>query len=163
MMIRNLHSRVVAVVPSTFNQVLCDTNCDLSDGPDGQLRDKNSKHICDLYGLFGLTQLIREPTKVTLDTSTTTDHIATTAPRNIPASAVHKVTMSDHNMLYCVRKFNGNLKKDHKNIRTRIMKNFSEEAFLNDVASIDWEQVLGHSDDINVLVNNWSSIFFCHH
>lgn len=62
-------------------------------------------------------------------------------------------------MVYCVRKFNGNLKKDHKNIRTRIMKNFSEEAFLSDVASIDWEQLLGHSDDINVLVNNWSSLF----
>ena len=62
-------------------------------------------------------------------------------------------------MVYCVRKFNGNLKKDHKNIRARIMKKFSEEAFSNDVASMDWEQVLGHSDDINVLVNNWSSIF----
>ena len=62
-------------------------------------------------------------------------------------------------MVYFVRKFNGNLKKDHKNIRARIMKKFSEEAFSNDVASIDWEQVLGHSDDINVLVNNWSSIF----
>ena len=44
-------------------------------------------------------------------------------------------------------------------VRTRMMKNVSEEAFLNDVASIDWEQVLGHSDDINVLVSNWSSIF----
>ena len=60
-------------------------------------------------------------------------------------------------MVYCVRKLNGNL-KNHKNIRTRIMKNFSKEAFLNDVASIDWEQVLGHSDDINVLVKNWSSM-----
>ena len=126
---------------------------------DGQLRDNNSKHICDLYGLFGLDQLIREPTRVTLDTSTTIDHIATSSPRNILKSGVCKVTMSDHYMVYCVRKFNGNLKKDHKNIRTRMMKNFSEEAFLNDVATIDWEQVLGHSDDINALVNNWSSIF----
>ena len=39
------------------------------------------------------------------------------------------------------------------------MKNFSEEAFLNDVASIDWKQVLGNSDHINVLVNNWASNF----
>ena len=38
-------------------------------------------------------------------------------------------------------------------------ENFSEEAFLNDVASVDWEQVLGHSDNSNVLVTNWSSIF----
>ena len=93
-------------------------------------------------------------------TRTTIDHIATSSPRNILKSGVHKVTMSDHYMVCCICKFNGNLKKNHKNIRTRMMKNFLEEAFLNDVATMDWEQVLGHSDDINVLVNNWSSIFF---
>ena len=36
------------------------------------------------------------------------------------------------------------------------MKNFLEEAFLNDVATIDGEQILDHSDELNVLVNNWS-------
>ena len=109
--------------------LLGDTNCGLSNGPDGQLRDNNSKHICDLYGLFGLAQRIEEPTRVTLDSSTTIDHIATSSPRNILKSGMYKVTMSDHYMVYCVRKFNGNLKKDHKNIRTRMMKNVSEEAF----------------------------------
>ena len=137
--------------------LLGDANCDLSDDPDRQLRDNNSKHTCDLYGLFGLVQLIREATSVNLDTSTTIDHIATTSPRNILTSGVYKVTMSDRYMVYCVRKFKGNMKNDHKNIRTRIMKKCSEEAFLNDVASIDWEQVLRNSDDINVFVNSWAS------
>ena len=98
--------------------LLGDTNCGLSNGPDGQLRDNNSKHICDLYGLFGLVQLTGEPTRVTLDSSPTIDHIATSSPRNILQSGVYKVTMSDHYIVYCVRKFNGNLKKDHKNIRS---------------------------------------------
>ena len=40
-----------------------------------------------------------------------------------------------------------------------MMKNFSEEVFLNDGASVDRVQVLCPSDDINVLANNWSSIF----
>ena len=104
--------------------LLGDTNCDLSDGPDEQLRDNKLKHTCDLYGLFGLVQLIREPTRVTLHTQTTIDHIAIISPRNILTSGVYKVTMSDHYMVYFVRKFNGNMKKDHKNIRISVMKTF---------------------------------------
>ena len=57
--------------------LLGDTNYGLSNGSDGQLRDNNSKHICDLYGLFGLAQLFGEPTRVTLDSATTIDHIVT--------------------------------------------------------------------------------------
>ena len=44
-------------------------------------------------------------------------------------------------------------------IKTRKMKNFNEQAFLSDVADINWEQMLNDTDDINVLVNHWTSIF----
>ena len=40
------------------------------------------------------------------------------------------------------------------------MKNVSEEAFLADVSAICWEQTLTETDDINVLVNHWSSLLF---
>ena len=43
-------------------------------------------------------------------------------------------------------------------IKTRNMKNFNEEAFLADVSGICWEQMLKETDDINVLVNNWSNL-----
>ena len=39
------------------------------------------------------------------------------------------------------------------------MKNFNEQAFLPDVAGINWEQMLNETDDINVLVNHWTNIF----
>ena len=44
-------------------------------------------------------------------------------------------------------------------IKTRIMKNFNKQAFLSDVAGINWEQMLNKTDDINVLVNHWTNIF----
>ena len=53
-------------------------------------------------------------------------------------------------------------------IETRKMKNCNEEAlladaFLADVSGICWEQILTGTDDIDVLVNNWSKpIFFDH-
>ena len=39
------------------------------------------------------------------------------------------------------------------------MKNFNEQMFLNDVASINWLRALGQTDDINIVVSNWSNLF----
>ena len=44
-------------------------------------------------------------------------------------------------------------------IKTRKMKNFNKEAFLADVSSLCWEQMLSGTDDIVVLVSNWSNLF----
>ena len=139
--------------------LLGDTNCDLTitapDHPSGN----NSKHICSLYELFSLKQLIEEPTRVTLTSSSIIDHIATTSARNIVESGVHQVSMSDHYMVFCVRKFQGAVEKDHKVITTRSMKNFDKDAFLADVADICWEHGLDETDDVNVLVTQWSTLF----
>ena len=138
---------------------LGDTNCDLAKRAPDQPAENNSKHICSLYELFSLKQLIEEPTRATLTTSSIIDHIATISARNIIESGVHKVSMSDHYMVFCVRKFEGALKKDHKVVTTRSMKNFDKDAFLADVADICWEQGLNETDDINVLVTQWSTLF----
>ena len=139
--------------------LLGDTNCDLTPKLAEQPIDNNSKHMLDLYESFSFKQLVEEPTRVTLTTSSIIDHIATTCARNIVKSGVHEVAMSDHYMVYCIRKFNGAVEKDHKMIKTRKMKNFNEDAFLADVSGICWEQMLTETDDINTLVNNWSNLF----
>ena len=61
--------------------------------------------------------------------------------------------MSDHYMVYCIRKINGAVEKGHKTIKTRKMKNSNEEAFLADASGIFWEQMLTETDDINLLLN----------
>ena len=53
----------------------------------------------------------------------------------------------------------GAVEKGHKMIKTRKMKNFDKEAFLADVSGICWEQMFSETDDINALVNYWSSLF----
>ena len=133
--------------------VLGDTNCDLTTKQANQPIDNDTGHVTSLYELFSFNQLIKEPTRVTLDTSSIIDHIATTCARNTITSGVHDVSMSDRYMVYCIRKFNGAVEKGHKMIKTRKMKNFNEQAFLCDVADITWEQMLTETDDINVLVN----------
>lgn len=139
--------------------LLGDTNCDFASKSAGQFSDNNARHLHSMYNLFSFTQLIEEPTRVTLETATLIDHIATTCPNNVVESGVLKISMSDHYMVYCIRKLNGSFKKDHKAIKTRNMKNFSEEDFLQDIASIDWEQALGTSDEVNELVETFSNVF----
>ena len=91
--------------------LLGDTNCDFAKKSTDQTPDNNTKHISSLYELFSFKQLIEEPTRVTLDTATIIDDIATTSPRNIIKSGVLEVSLSDHYMVYCIRKFNGAVEK----------------------------------------------------
>ena len=91
--------------------------------------------MTDLYEAYGLKELIKEPTRETLHTSSLIDHVAISDPRNIVNSGVLKIAMSDHYMVFCFRRFRGALTKQHKKITTRQMKNFDETSFLADISS----------------------------
>ena len=85
-----------------------DTNCDLSQHNKEQpLDNNNTKHMCNIYELFSFNN----PTRVTLSSSTIIDHVATTATNNIVQSGVFMTSMSDHFMVFCVRKFRGAQKR----------------------------------------------------
>ena len=112
-------------------------------------------HLSNVYDLFSFKQLIQEPTRENLGSRTIIDHIATNVERNIGHHGVIRVSMSDHYLVYCIRKLNGALKRDHKFITNRVMKRFSEIDFIDDVAKVPWEQVVQSSNDINELVIKW--------
>ena len=136
---------------------LGDTNCGLTPKNPQQPTDNDPKHMLDLYGLFSFKQLNEEPTRVTLNTSSIIDHVATTCVRNMVKSGVHEVFLSDHHMVCCIRKYNGAVEKGHKMIETRKLKNVNKEALLADVSGICWEKILVKADYIDA--NNWSNLF----
>ena len=138
--------------------LLGDANCDFAKKAANRSNDMNAMHLRRIHSL-SFTELIEEPTRVTCETATVIDHIATTCPINISKSGILRPALSDHFMVYCIRKLNESISKNHKSIKTRSMKNFSEEVFLRDVASIDWEQALGFSGDANLLVQQFSNVF----
>ena len=90
-----------------------DTNCDFFfiEGSGG---GGHSSHLKELYDLFGLKQIIEEPTRVTLVTSTLIGHISTSNINNISESGAIKTTFSDHFLVYCKRKFRGGIKRQHR-------------------------------------------------
>ena len=140
--------------------LLGDTNCDFCTETGCTNQSKSSvpghtKRLKDLYQSFGLTQLISEPTRETENTSTLIDHIAVSNTNNIVESGVVKTAISDHYVVYSVRKYQGAIKNNHKHIHTRQLKNFNKEAFLADLAAVNWSAILVCSDDINVIVEQF--------
>ena len=137
----------------------CDTNCDLFSKGAGLIREGNAKHMCNLYELFSFTHLIEEPTRVTRSSATIIEHIATTCPRTIIEAGIHKMSLSDHYMVYCIRKQNGSITKCHKMIEMRMINNFIECDYLADVAAVCWALVVTLTENVNSHVNDWSVIF----
>ena len=70
-----------------------------------------------LFKTLQFTQIIKEPTRVTAESRTMIDLIATNHPQNIKDSGVVTGTsLSDHEMSFCVRKINWK-KKLHHNLK----------------------------------------------
>ena len=117
------------------------------------------RHMTDLYDAYGLKQLIKVPSKETLQTTTLIDRIAVSEPRSIIDFSVLKIALHDHHMVYCIRKFRGALARQHKKILTRQMKNLDETCFLDDISSIDWNFLIESSTNLDSAVENWTNMF----
>ena len=148
--------RVLLYLDKECKEILLmgDINCDLSQELVRLPSDSNSRNILNLYQLFCLKQLINEPTRVTLTTSTFIDHIATTCTDNILDSGVHKVSLSDDYKVFYKRKLKAVVDVGHKLIITRNMKKFNHEAFLADASCICLETIVNKSNDIKTKIGH---------
>ena len=72
---------------------------------------------------------------------------------------VLKICLSDHYLVYCVRKLRGSVKHQHKYITSRQLKNFNQEAFLLDLSEVDWEALVANAQDIDDAVRKWTQLF----
>ena len=76
-----------------------DLNCDLQSKDNGNVRA-----LLNITDIYGLEQLINEPTRITPSTSTLIDLIFTNRPENVYRSGVSHVAISDHSLVYAYRK-----------------------------------------------------------
>ena len=82
--------------------------------------------------LYQYEQLINEPTRVTENSRTLIDHFYTTNPNDITLCGVSTVCISDHYLIYGIRK-SKIVKERGKVIEYRDYKNFDERVFLSDL------------------------------
>ncbi len=87
---------------------------------------RKPKYYTEFCSLHGLRQLLNSPTRITESTSTLLDHILT---NSVSQSGILDIGLSDHMLTYCTRKITHKKHFEHKYIRIRYLKNYSQEGF----------------------------------
>jgi hypothetical protein len=123
-------------------------------------KDSNfpTKKIKTLYELYQLSQLIDEATRVTMTTSSLIDHIVTNTPEKISDSGVIHTGLSDHSLVFAIRKISV-VKKQEKKVEIRNMKKFDHQKFVEDLRRQPWENVYFFAEDPNVMWEIWKELF----
>ena len=119
-----------------------DLNCNLL----SEVVSNNSSHLLNIIDIYGLTQLVTEPTRVTQYSSTLIDLCLTNSPDKISQSGVIDIGIIDHSAIYLKRKVSHLRSNVHKTVEVRQLKNFNEAEFLRDLRMIDWNRVTTHNN-----------------
>ena len=108
---------------------------------------------------LGFSQIVMQPTRVTLSTSSLLDHIYTNREDNIVSVRVPKLGISDHYAVFCNRKINQSFKTQaHNTITYRSFKHFNENEFLRDLFLVKWDS-LAALENVDVILDKWYSLF----
>jgi len=110
-----------------------DLNCDLLN-PDSDVKD--GRALIDFFYQL-LPNLIKEPTRVTITSTTLTDVIFTSKPRSFLSSGVYDIGSSDHCLVYAVMRSHCPKPYMKTIARTkRSFKHFDQDIFSRDVSQI---------------------------
>ena len=105
-----------------------------------------------------LKQFISEPTRCTPYSDTLIDLIYANCPNRVVVSGVIHLSMSDHGLVFAVRKISISNKNTHKVVNVRNMKNFNVHEFRNELNCLPWDMVL-QTEDVNYQWQLWKSMF----
>ena len=134
--------------------LLGDFNCNLA----SPTPDVNTRHLLEISDLYGLKQLIDEPTRITESSSTLIDLIYTNYTDRVSCSGVSHIGISDHSLVYVYRKlFSDSSSKGHSFISYRNFRNFNRENFRNEISQQDWS--FDESEDPNLVWSHWKTKF----
>ena len=110
--------------------ILGDLNCNLLE--EKTLFNMPTNKLNSLYELYQLSQLINEPTWVTMTTSSLIDHVVINTPEKISHSGVVHTGISDNSLVYAIRKIRV-FQKANDFVEIRNMKNFNEKNFVDEL------------------------------
>ena len=87
---------------------------------------------------FSLTEIIKDPTRITCSTSSLLDHILTNSLEKISQKGTIDIGLSDHQLIYCTRKVLSTKLNMHNQIQVRSLKKYSVEACTNALRKINF-------------------------
>ena len=134
--------------------ILGDLNCNM-------LSSKNTvpnAQFLSLCELYQLEQLIKNPTRITMQSRTLIDVILTNTSQRIVSNGVLHLGISDHSLVYAIRKISIPNKATHEIKELRNFKNFNVNNFNADLERTLWVNV-NNSGDPNEMWTYWKSKF----
>ena len=117
----------------------------------------NASKIKKLSTHSNLSQLINDYTRITETTKSKLDLAFVSKPDKISCSGVHSLGLSDHSLIYIVRK-NNKVKVPPKFIKSRSFKKLNEHAFIDSIKQTNWKNVMNEIDVDNAY-NTFQSMF----
>ena len=109
----------------------------------------HTKHLKTLMNNFGLTQLIKEPTRITVSILTIIDHIIINRPEFVLHSGVIRCGIGDDDSIYMVKRLRmPKLKAKPKILNVRNYKRFLA-SFQEDITQIPFDQIKNFARDPN--------------
>ena len=97
-----------------------------------EMETSNARKLKDIFNVYGLHQLIVEPTRVTPFSQTLIDPCITNSPLSIVKSGVVQLSISDHALVCMTQKARFD-RCGARIIQTRCMKSSNESEFLEDL------------------------------
>ena len=123
--------------------VVSDLNCDLSD-PDKH--DKQGSGLLELLEVYNMSNMIKQPTRVTTSSSSLIDVNLTTSPHLFSMSGVFDLDLSDHKLVYTIMRAHC-MRDGRRFVIKRRFKNYVSESFCEDVSRVPFH-VASVFDDI---------------
>ena len=131
--------------------ILGDLNCNI-------LEDTvDSRTLKELCASFNLTQLVREPTRITETKRSLIDVIMTTDPTLTESCSVITSSISDHNLVKVTLRIS-RPKVKAKYVTTRSYAGYVPDSFCEDLSRVPWHMVY-FFDDIDSQVETFNSLF----
>ena len=85
-----------------------------------------------------MTEILKEPTRITCSTSTLLDHILTNSSEKVSQKEVIDVRISDHQLIYCTRKIKRIKYIMHNEIQVRSLKKYSAQICTNALKTVQF-------------------------
>ena len=120
------------------------------------LDNKSNVSIKDLFNLRGYKQIIKTATRIAKDSSTRIDMILTNRPDNVIIVNSIISSLSDHNVIKCVRKLN-NIKFNPRTIKCRDYKNYDQTTVSAELSVVNWD-IVYNTPDPDMAWNNLQQI-----
>ncbi len=130
--------------------ILGDFNLDIA-------KNCNLRKVNRLATNSNMKQIISDYTRITEKSKSKIDLIFVSRAEYVISSGSCAVGLSDHNMVYAIRKCN-QPKLAPKTVKSRCFKKFNEVEFVNTIKNIDWNQICS-IDDVNDALNQWQTLF----